>query len=53
MYSKITQRTIATSSMELYVVLISGFQLLPNFTKKTILGATGAVEPTQEYCNVF
>ena len=46
MYSKITQRTIATSRMELYVALISGFQLLTNITKKTILGVTGALEPT-------
>ena len=42
-------RTIVTSKMEQVVALISGFQLLTNFTKNCILGVTGALDPPLEY----
>ena len=35
---------MAPSSMERFVALVKGFQLLTNFTKNSILGVTGFLD---------
>ena len=42
-------RTIATSKTELFVALVSSFQLLTNFTKNFVLCVTGALDLPLEY----
>ena len=37
-------RTIATAKIELFVALVRRFQLLTNFTKNSIIGATGVLQ---------
>ena len=46
-------RTTETPKMELFVTLISSFQLLTNFTKNSIVGVTGVLDSPLEYYNVF
>ena len=46
-------RTIATAKMELFVTLVSSFQLLTNFTNNPIIGAMRVLHTPLEYYNVF
>lgn len=46
-------KTIATFKMEFFVSLVSGFQLLTNFTENSILVVTGVLDPPLEYYNIF
>ena len=39
-------KTIATTKMELFVALVSSFQLLTNFTKNPNKGAMGVLNPS-------
>ena len=41
-------RTIATAKIELFVALVRRFQLLINFTKNSVKGATGVVQDPQK-----
>ena len=45
-------KAIVTSNVELFVTLLSGFQRLINFTKNSILGSTGVLNPPLEYKTV-
>ena len=45
--------TIATSMLELFVVLVSGFQPLTNFTENSMLGVTVVLSSPLEYYDVF
>ena len=46
-------RTIATAKIELFVILVSSFQSLTNFTKIPNIGAMGVPNAPQEYYNIF
>ena len=46
-------RIIITSKMELFVALVSGFQLLTNVTKNSIIGVTGVLDQPMEYYDMF
>ena len=51
---KNTFRTIAAAKKELFVALVSSFQLLSNLTKNPNIGAMGILYAPVEYCyNVF
>ena len=45
-------RTIATAKMELFVALVSRFQLLTNFRKNPSIGAMGVINVPLEFCNI-
>ena len=50
---KDVSRTVATAKMELFVALVSNFQLLNNFAKNPNIGAMGVLNAPLEYYNVF
>ena len=45
--------TITTTKIEVFVELVSSFQLLTNFTKNTSIGDMGVLNAPLEYYNVF
>ena len=45
--------TIAAAKMELFVALVSSFQLLTNFRKNPNIGAMGVLNAPLEYYNLF
>ena len=45
--------TITTTEIEVFVELVSSFQLLTNFTKNTSIGDMGVLNAPLEYYNVF
>ena len=46
-------RTVATAKMELFVAVVSNFQLLTNFAKNPNIGAMGVLNAPLEHYNVF
>ena len=40
---------MTTPKLELFVILVSGFRLLTNFKRNSILGVTGVLDPHLEY----
>ena len=50
---KDVSRIIATAKMNLFMALVSSFQLLTNFTKISNIGAMGVLNAPLEYYNVF
>ena len=46
-------RTIPTAKMELFLELVTNFQLLTYFTKNLSIRAMGVLNEPLEYCNVF
>ena len=46
-------RTIATFEMELFMALVSGFQVFTNFTKNSILVVTGVLDLPLEHYKVL
>ena len=46
-------RTVATAKMELFVAVVSNFQLLTNFEKNPNIGAMGVLNAPLEHYNVF
>ena len=45
-------RTIVTAKIELFVVLVSSLHPLINFTKNSIIGVVGVLDPLLEYYSV-
>ena len=45
--------TIAAAKMELFVVLVGSFQLLPNFTNNPNISSMGILNAPLEYFNIF
>ena len=58
-FSEKTQRfiqdtgCIATAKMDLFVALVSGFQLINNFTKNPNIGAMGVLNSYIKYFNII
>ena len=50
---KDVSRTIKKAKMELFVALVSGFQLLTNFTKNSNIGAMRVLNGPLKYYSVF
>ena len=46
-------KTIAKAKMELFVEILSSFQLLTNFTKNRNIVAMGVIHASLEYCSIF
>ena len=46
-------KTIATAKMELFVVLVSSFQLLTNFAKNPKIGVVEVLNAPLEYYNAI
>ena len=45
--------TIATSNMQLFVALVSGFHLFTNFSINSILGITRVLDLPLQYYKIF
>ena len=50
---KDVSRTIKKAKMELFVALVSGFQLLTNFTKNSNIGAMRVLNGPLKYYSIF